>query len=81
MLQTLAVALIVVAAVLASVWKLMPARFRLRTLLGLDAWAAHHPRLAGFREHSLKPRITRAAGSGCAGCAANVGVRPNHPPR
>ena len=81
MLQTLAVALIVVAAVLASAWKLMPARFRLRTLLGLDAWAARHPRLAGFREHSLKPRIARAAGSGCAGCAANVGVRPNHPPR
>ena len=81
MLQTLAVALIVAAAVLASVWKLMPARFRLRELLALDQWSARHPRLAGFREKSLRPRIARAAGSGCAGCAANVGVRPNHPPR
>ena len=81
MLQTLAVALIVAAAVLASVWKLMPARFRLRALLALDQWSARHPRLAGFREKSLRPRIARAAGSGCAGCAANVGVRPNHPPR
>jgi len=81
MLQTLAVGLIVAAAVTASVWKLMPARFRLRALLALDQWAARHPRLAGFREKTLRPRIARAAGSGCAGCAANVGVRPNHPPR
>ena len=81
MLQQIAVALIVAAAAVACVWKLMPARRRLRVLLALDAWAAHHPRLAGFREKSLRPRITRAAGSGCAGCAANVGVKPNHPPR
>ena len=59
----------------------MPARRRLRVLLALDAWAARHPRLAGWRERSLKPRIARAAGTGCAGCAANVGVRPHHPPR
>lgn len=81
MLQLFAVALIVSAAAVATVWKLMPARRRLRVLLALDEWAARHPRLARFREKSLRPRITRAAGSGCAGCAANVGVRPNHPPR
>jgi hypothetical protein len=56
----------------------MPARRRLQVLIALDSRAARHPALAGFRARSLKPRITRAAGSGCSGCAANVGVRP-HP--
>jgi len=81
MAQQIIVALIVVAGFAASAWKLAPARRRLRVLLALDGWAAHHPRLAGWRERILKPRIARAAGSGCAGCAANVGVRPQHPPR
>jgi hypothetical protein len=80
-MQQLVVAIIVVAGFAASVWKLMPARRRLRSLLALDRWAAKHPSLAGWRERSLKPRITRAAGTGCAACAANVGTRPHHPPR
>ena len=80
MIQQALVALIVVVAIAASVWKLMPAGRRLRALLKLDAWAAKHPALANFRERSLTPRITRAAGPGCAGCAANVS-RPHHPPR
>jgi len=79
-MQQILVAAIVGVALAVSVWKLMPARRRLRALLALDAWAARHPRLSSWRERSLKPRITRAAGTGCAGCAANVGVRPNHPP-
>jgi hypothetical protein len=79
MIQEIFVGLIVVAAFAFSVWKLMPARRRLRTLVALDNWAASHPSLAGFRERSLKPRIARAAGAGCAGCAANVGIRPHHP--
>jgi hypothetical protein len=81
MAQQILVALIVTAALAASVWKLMPARRRLRVLVALDAWAARHPSLSRFRERSLKPRIARAAGSGCAGCAANVGIRPHQPPR
>lgn len=81
MAQEILIALIVVIAVLASVWKLMPARRRLRALLAMDGWAARHPRLARWRERSLKPRIVRAAGTGCAGCAANVGTRPHSPPR
>jgi hypothetical protein len=81
MVQQIIVGLIVAAALVVSGWKLMPARRRLRALLALDTWAARHPAFAGFRERMLKPRITRAAGSGCAGCAANVGVRPHHPPR
>jgi hypothetical protein len=81
MAQQVIVALIVVVAFAASVWKLAPARQRLRVLLALDGWAARHARLAGWRERTLKPRIVRAAGTGCAGCAANVGVRPQHPPR
>jgi hypothetical protein len=80
-IQQLIVAAVVLAAVAASVWKLMPARRRLLALLALDSWAAKHPALARWRERSLKPRITRAAGSGCAGCAANVGMRPHDPPR
>jgi hypothetical protein len=81
MAQQILVALIVTAALAASVWKLMPARRRLRVLVALDAWAARHPSLSRWRERALKPRIARAAGSGCAGCAANVGIRPHQPPR
>lgn len=80
-MQQVLVAAIVGIAFAASVWKLMPAKRRLRVLLALDAWAARRASLSGWREHTLKPRIARAAGTGCAGCAANVGVRPNHPPR
>jgi hypothetical protein len=79
--QQIIVALLVAIAVIASIWKLMPARRRLQALLRLDAWSANRTWLASFRERVLKPRIVRAAGSGCAGCAANVGVRPQHPPR
>jgi hypothetical protein len=81
MAQQIIVAAIVLAAFAGSAWKLAPARRRLRVLLALDGWAARHARLAGWRERTLKPRIVRAAGTGCAGCAANVGVRPQHPPR
>lgn len=81
MIQQVVTAAIVIVALAASVWKLMPARRRLRVLLALDSWAAKHPALAGWRERSLKARITRAAGTGCAGCAANVGMRPHDPPR
>jgi hypothetical protein len=69
MLQQFLVAIIVTAAVAVSAWKLMPARRRLRALLALDAWATRHPRLAAWRERSLKPRIARAGGAGCDGCA------------
>ena len=80
MFQAILVGLIVLAAFVACVWKLMPARRRLRVLLALDAWAARRPALAGIRDRSIKPRLVRAAGAGCAGCAANVGIRP-HPPK
>jgi hypothetical protein len=80
-MQQIVVAVIVTVALAASVWKLMPARRRLRALLALDSWASRRPRLAAWRERNLKPRIARAAGAGCAGCAANVGVRPHQPPR
>jgi len=79
MIQQLIVGAVVIAAFVASVWKLMPARRRLRVLSALDFWAARHPSLARWRERSLKPRIVRAAGTGCAGCAANVGIRPHEP--
>jgi hypothetical protein len=75
-MQHVIVALIVLIAVAFSVWKLMPARHRLRALVALDAWAARHPRLAGWRERSLGPRIVRAGGTGCGGCAANARPRP-----
>jgi hypothetical protein len=81
MFQEILVGLIVLAALVVSVWKLMPARRRLRALVALDGWAARRPALARFRERTLKPRIVKAAGAGCAGCAANVGVRSHHPPR
>ncbi|HEX6395962.1 MAG TPA: DUF6587 family protein [Steroidobacteraceae bacterium] len=79
-LQDLLVALIVLAALGFSVWKLMPARRRLRVLLALDGWSARHAALARWRERWLKPRIARAAGVGCDGCGAN-GARPPHRPR
>jgi uncharacterized protein DUF6587 len=80
-IQEILIVPIVAVAVLGSVWKLMPAKRRLRVLMSLDARAARHASLAAWRERLLKPRIQRAAGSGCAGCAANVGTRPHHPPR
>jgi hypothetical protein len=79
--QQILVAVIVVIAFGVSAWKLAPARRRLRVLMALDAGAARHPWLAGWRERALKPRIARAAGSGCDGCAANVGARTHQPPR
>lgn len=75
-MQHVIVALIVSVAVVFSVWKLMPARRRLRALVAIDAWAARHPGLEGWRERSLKPRILRAGGAGCGGCAANTQQRP-----
>ena len=68
MLQQVLVTLIIIAAAALSAWKLMPARSRLRLLLALDSWAQKRPRLAGWRERSLRPRITRAGGVGCDGC-------------
>ena len=70
-MQQFIVILLVTAAALVSAWKLMPARRRLRALLALDRWAAAHPRMAGWRERSLKPRIARAAGPGCDGCGVD----------
>jgi hypothetical protein len=48
-------------------------------LLALDAWLARQDYLQDWRTRELAPRI-QAAGSGCAGCAANGGIR-SHPPR
>jgi uncharacterized protein DUF6587 len=76
MFQQILVAVIVIAAAAFSVWKLLPARRRLRLLLALDGWAAAHPHLAGWRERALKPRIARAAGPGCDGCDVNHAPRP-----
>ena len=72
------VAVIGIWAAAFAIWRLMPARSRLRLLLALDGWAASRPRLSTWRTRSLKPRIARAAGSGCDGCAANDTV---HRPR
>ena len=80
-MQQIIVALIVVAALVFSVWKLMPARRRLRALISIDAWAARHPRLAGWRERSLQPRLLRAGGTGCGGCAANTQPQRQSQPR
>jgi hypothetical protein len=79
-MQHVIVSLLVAAATLVSVWKLMPARRRLRMLLAMDGWAARHDSLASLRGRLLKPQIARAVGSGCAGCAANVGAK-SHSPR
>jgi hypothetical protein len=81
MIQEILAGFVVLVALCVSAWKLMPAQRRLKTLLALDGWTAKRPALAAWRERSLKPRITRAAGAGCAGCAANVGIKPHHPPR
>ena len=70
-MQQVLVSIIGIFAVAFATWKLMPARGRLRLLLALDGWAATRPGLAAWRARSLKPRIARAAGSGCDGCAAN----------
>jgi hypothetical protein len=80
MIQQVIVAFLVSAAVLVSIWKLMPARRRLRMLLALDAWLARKDFLQGWRERALGPRIRAAAGSGCDGCAANAVMR-SQPPR
>jgi hypothetical protein len=76
MLQQALVFVLVLGAFAFSVWRLMPARRRLLTLLALDRWAAGHPGLARWRERSLKPRIVRAGGAGCDGCAANGSHAP-----
>jgi len=75
-MQQLIVTVLVLAATLVSVWKLMPARRRLRALLALDAWMARHEAFEHWRTRVLAKRIQSAAGTGCAGCAANTGVRP-----
>jgi hypothetical protein len=79
MLQQLVVVLIVVLAALFSTWKLMPASRRLRMLQALDSWSATRPRLALWRQRWLKPRIVRAAGIGCDGCAAHDSTPPRRP--
>jgi hypothetical protein len=76
MLQTILVALIVLAAAAFSVWKLMPARWRLRAWVALDRRAAARPALAGLRSRVIAPRLAKAGGSGCGGCAANTHPRP-----
>jgi hypothetical protein len=80
MTQHVVVAFLVCAAVLVSIWKLMPARRRLRLLLAFDAWLARRDLLQGWRERALGPRIRAASGSGCDGCAANAALR-SQPPR
>ena len=81
MAQQILVAVIVVIALAASVWKLCP---RAGACACCWRWTAGPRAIHGlrrWRERSLKPRIVRAAGTGCAGCAANVGTRPHPPPR
>ena len=78
MQETMVIILVVVAASY-SAWKLMPARRRLRAMLALDAWLARQDFLQAWRQGALARGIRTAAGSGCAGCAANTGVR--RPPR
>ncbi len=80
-MQLVIVTLAVLIATLVSAWKLMPARRRLKLLVAFDGLLARHRWLPGFRERVLRRKIQAAAGSGCAGCAANVGTRPHHPPR
>jgi hypothetical protein len=77
-MQQFLVIVLVVFAALVSVWKLMPARRRLRLLLALDTRLARHDLFAGWRARVLAKRIQAAAGHGCSGCAANVGI-PRHP--
>ena len=61
MLQDILVGLIVIAAFAVCVWKLMPARRRLRALIAIDAWAARHPSMAEFRERSIRPLAPSAS--------------------
>ena len=77
-MQQFIVIFLVAAAALVSVWMLVPARRRLRALVALDAWLASHAWFSGWRGRVLAKRIQKAAGSGCAGCAANVGTDPRH---
>jgi len=74
-MQQFVVILLVIAATLVSVWKLMPARRRLRAMVALDAWLAHKDFLQEWRTRVLARRIQAAPGTGCAGCAANAGTR------
>jgi hypothetical protein len=76
MLQQIVVVLIVAAAVLFSAWKLLPARRRLQALLVLDRFAARRSTLKRWRDRVLAPRIAKASGGGCGGCAANTPPRP-----
>ena len=78
MVQQVLVVFLVLGAFAFSVWRLMPARRRLRVLTALDAWLAHRDFLQGFRVRVLGPRIRAAAGSGCDGCAANTLRHPRH---
>jgi hypothetical protein len=80
-MQQLIVVLLVIIATLVSAWKLMPARRRLRVLVAFDQWLAQHHRLPRWRQRVLARKIQVAAGPGCAGCAANTGVRPGQRPR
>lgn len=75
-MQEVIVILLVLGATLVSVWKLMPARRRLKVMMALDAWLAHKDFLQGWRTRVLARRIQAAAGAGCAGCAANTGGQP-----
>jgi hypothetical protein len=79
-MQLAIVIVLVVAATLYSAWKLMPARRRLRAMLALDAWLARKDFLQAWRTGALARRIQSAAGAGCSGCAANVGL-PRQPHR
>jgi hypothetical protein len=80
-MQQIVVVIVVIVATLISVWKLMPARRRLRLLVSADGMLARHGWLPGFRQRTLRKKIQSAAGSGCAGCAANVGTPPPRPRR
>ena len=80
-MQLTIVLLAVIVATLVTVWKLMPARRRLLALVSLDGLLARRRWLPGIRQRVLQRKIQAVAGSGCAGCAANVGTRPHHPPR
>jgi hypothetical protein len=73
-MQLAIVIILVFAATLYSAWKLMPARRRLLTMLALDAWLARRDFFPGWRSRVLARRIQSAAGAGCSGCAANVGL-------
>jgi hypothetical protein len=81
MWQEILVAVIVLAAFGVSAWKLMPAQRRLAVLVAVDRWASRHAALAAWRARSLQPRIARAAGAGCAGCAANTEAHTSRAPR